>query len=170
MNIRKPALIGGVIATVLLVGMQALPALAVSPATPSASAAPPVSASAQAVHEAAVARFLATNPKPATLTAPASPAVLAQNRTAWLSYLEAAPWTDIFGQWGCTVSDLSVVMSTADDGTSYPTVRDVADCGGVEALTGIVGTIDTTSSVLAQPANAHLRAQLSRTAPSNATR
>jgi hypothetical protein len=161
MTTRKASLVGGVIAAVLCVGLQAAPAIAATSSnTPAAPpGALPAAASAQASHEAAVERFLAAHPKPAALTASASAAELTQNRTAWYSYLKAAPWTDIFGQWGCTVSDLNVVMSKADDGNAYPTVKDVANCGGVEALTGVVGTIDTKTSVLTQPNNADLRAE-----------
>jgi hypothetical protein len=170
MTIRKASLIGGIIAAVVCIGLQTAPAFAATSSnTPAAPPiALPVAASAQVSHEAAVGTFLAAHPKPATLTASASAAELTQNRTAWYSYLKAAPWTDIFGQWGCTVSNLNVIMSKADDGNAYPTVQDVANCGGVEALTGIVGTIDTKASVLAQPANAQLRTALTATSSSDA--
>lgn len=160
MPIPQTTLVGGLIAVALCIGFQTAPASAVTPHSVPPPPAVPLSASAQDLHEAATATFLAANPKPAVLPPSAPAAELAQNRADWYSYLKAVPWDDVFGQWGCTVSDLSVVMSPAGDGASYPTVQDVANCGGVQALTPIAGTLDTKASVLARPANAQLRAQL----------
>lgn len=120
----------------------------------------PVGEESQASHEAAVAEFLAAHPLPVAPSASASAAELSKSRSVWYAYLTSVPWTDVFGQWGCTVHDLHIVMTSAADGNTYPAVQDVAECGGVEALTGVVGTLETKTSVLAQPANAHLRASL----------
>lgn len=164
MTIRKTSLIGAVIAAVVCVGLQAAPAVAAAPHPTSAPVALPVGASAQVVHEAAVVAFLADHAAPAALTASASPAELAENRNAWLAFLKAAAWVDFFGQWGCTVSNLNAAMTQAGDGNMYPTVQDVADCGGVEALTGVVGNVRTKASVLAEPGSAQLRAELAAVA------
>ncbi|WP_349867285.1 hypothetical protein [Leifsonia sp. WHRI 6310E] len=170
MSVRKSTIFGGVLAALLCLGAQAAPALAQAPdsaaladasGTTVATAASPISAAAQATHEASVSKYLASHPKPSALSATASPESLQANRAEWFAYLQAAPWTDIFGQWGCTVSNLNVVWSAAGDGNSYPTLQDVVNCGSIEGLTGVAGSLETRSAVLAQPDNAELRASLS---------
>lgn len=158
---------GGVIgstiaAAVLLLGLQAAPSFAATPATstpePVSSSALPVAAAAQTSHEARVASFLAAHPKPAPLTSSASTEQLAQNHAQWYAFLQQVPWTDMFGQWGCTVSDVHVAMTVDGNGNSNPTVTDISNCGGVEAVGPMALSLQARSTVLAEPSNAPLRA------------
>lgn len=171
-SVRKSTkLLGGIFAAVICLSATAMPAMASSSTSRSAgvadgSSAPlPLSVSVQAAHENAVTSFLRLHPKPVLPTS-ASPAELAANRATLYTYLHTVPWTDVFGQWGCTVTDVSIQWTKDIDGTKYPSYSDSANCGGQEALAAVVGTIAPRSAILSEsqdPSLIRLYPQLART-------
>jgi hypothetical protein len=124
---------------------------------PSSSSALPVAPAAQSTYEGTVTAFLASHPTPAPLTSSASAEQLAENHAEWFTFLQQVPWTAMFGQWGCTVSDVHVTMSVDGKGETNPSVTDVSFCGGLEAVGPMPLTLKTRSAVLAEPGNASLR-------------
>lgn len=95
--------------SLLLAALVATPAMAANAAVPAAASPHPtavdIAPQAQAASESAVASFVAANPTP-ILPANATSAQFMAFSQQLYSYWQRTPWTDVFGQWGCTVSDV----------------------------------------------------------------
>lgn len=143
----------GIVSVVGTGAAEAAPVVHALQASPSGASALPLSSSAQTSAENAVTSFLAAHPAPLAPTDPTA-AQTATFYTEWNAYLKIVPWSSLYGQWGCTLKKVSINSSTS---TTAPTFGTISNCGGVEALTPLVGTIATRSSTLASPAGASAR-------------
>ena len=87
---------------------------------------PPVAPSQQRADRRVVVRFLASHPVPN-----------GGSSSQWSGFLNAVPWSVLYGQWGCTLGRVDVTVGSA---SSMHTFGTISNCGGDESLVGRAGS------------------------------
>ncbi|MDQ1575546.1 MAG: hypothetical protein QOH55_696 [Microbacteriaceae bacterium] len=120
----------GVLAVALTAAFALAGASGAQAATPQPSG-PEIPAAAQAASEAAVAAFTATNTAP-VLAATASDAQFLAFSQDLQAYWKKVPWSDVYGQWGCTVSNIQIDFHSTSGawGTAGTEMSSVEGCPG----------------------------------------